>query len=139
MKSILIATDFSKHSKYTIRFILDFMKDTKIPCNIFLLNTFLVLQSNANQVISDNDELKKISKFKLNQEIIEAKNYAANANIIIEAISHMGSLNNVILQLLHKQIFDLVAMGKDEGKHVETISTLLKEEGCTLLVTYLKE
>jgi nucleotide-binding universal stress UspA family protein len=139
MKRILIATDFSCHSKYTITYVLSFLQDTKIPCKITLLNTYMVQQTDPNQVILHNDELKKKSKAGLEKERDEAIGKVENPNISIDVASHMGSLNHVILQLLNKNEVDLVAMGKNGGRNVETISTLLKQQLCPLLITYFKE
>lgn len=139
MKQILIATDFTCHSKHTIQYVLRFMQDTKIPCHITLVNTYMVQQTDPKQVILLNDELKKKSKAGLEQERDEAIGKITNPNISIDIASHMGSLNYVILQLLNKKEIDLVAMGKNGGQHVETISVMLKQQQCPLLITYFKE
>lgn len=139
MKKILITTDFSKHSKNTIKYVLDLLQKMAIPCTVVLLNTYMVLQTDAKQVITLNDEMKKKSKAGLLSEESEAKNLINNPLVTVQTISHMGSLKNVIHQLLKNENFDLVAMGKDGGKHVETIQGLLKEEQCPLLITYLAE
>ena len=139
MKKILITTDFSKHSKNTIKYVLNLFQTSQIPCQITLLNTYVVQQTDAKQVITMNDEMKRKSKEGLLAEEIEAKKLLNNSHISINTTSHMGSLKNVIWQLLKKEKIDLVAMGKDGGKHVETIQTLLKEEECPLLITYLAE
>ena len=136
MKRILIATDFSSHSNHTIQYVLGFLKDTKIPCKITLLNTYMVQQTDPSQVIQLNDELKQKSKAGLEKERDDALRSISNSQITIDVASHMGSLNNVILQLLNKDEVDLVAMGKDGGKNVETISGLLKKQCCPLLITY---
>lgn len=62
-----------------------------------------------------------------------------NPNVTLEVASHMGSLNNVVLQLVQKDKFDMVAMGKSGGDNVETISKMLKQQKCPLLITYLPE
>jgi hypothetical protein len=104
-----------------------------------LLNTYLVQQTDPGQVIKLNDELKNISKAGLEAERLEAVGKITNPHISIETSSHMGSLNYVILQFLQKEKIDMVAMGKNGGKHVETISTLLKQQHCPLLITYKKD
>jgi nucleotide-binding universal stress UspA family protein len=139
MKSILIATDFSCHSKYTIEFVLNFLRDTQIACKILLVNTYMVQQTDPGQVILLNDELKQKSKLGLEQARKSASEINKNPNISIETSSHLGSLKYVILQLLGKEKVDLVAMGKNGGKHVDTISILLKQQACPLLITYIKE
>ena len=136
MKYILITTDFSHHSKYTVQYVLNFMQETNIPCRIILLNTYLPPQTDPDQVISVNDTLRMKSKIGLLQEMVEAQKNIRNPLITIETRSHIGTLKNVILQLLQNNKFDLVAMGKNGGKHVETISVLLKQQHCPLLITY---
>jgi len=96
----------------------------------------MVLQNDAKQVISLNDELKSKSKAGLLEEITQAQKQNKNPQVSIESISHMGSLKNVVHQVLKNEEIDLVAMGKDGGNHVEVISNLLKEEECPLLVTF---
>ena len=139
MKHILIATDFSRHSKYAIQYVLGFLQDTHIPCKITLVNTYMVQHTDPSQVILLNDELKNRSKAGLEQERNDALAKITNPNITIDISSHMGSLNHVILQLLKKTDIDFVAMGKNGGRHVETISKLLKIQKCPLFITYIKE
>lgn len=137
MKGVLIPTDFSHHSTYTIKYVLDLLQNNQGPCRVLLLNSYMVLQTDAKLVISQNDELKAKSKAGLLQDVNYANKNLKNPQITIETISYMGSLKNVIYQVLQKENIDLVAMGKDGGKHVETISALLKEVGkCPLLTTY---
>lgn len=94
-----------------------------------------IQQTDPLQVISFNDELKRRSKAGLERQCADAMRRITNKNITVETASHMGSLNNVILQLLRKEGIDLVAMGKDGGKHVESVSSLLKLQQCPLLIT----
>jgi len=139
MKRILITTDFSANSKHTIEYVLDFLHDTKILSEILLVNTFMVQQTDPLQVIRQNDEFKMRSRAGLEKEKSEALKKINNSNISVNTSSHMGTLSNVILQLLKKEKIDLVAMGKDGGRHVETVAALLREKECPLLITYLKE
>lgn len=137
MQSILIPTDFSEDSKYTIKYVLDLLQNNKGPCRVLLLNAYMVLQTDAKLVISQNDELKKKSRAGLLEEEMFAKTKLTNPEVTIETLSSMGSLKNVIYQVLQKEKIDLIAMGKDGGKNVEVISTMLKSEGlCPLLTTY---
>lgn len=137
MKKVLIATDFSPHAQYTVEYVLDFLQDTKASCEVYLLNTYMVLQNDADRVISVNDQLKKQSQIGLQQAEKAAQKLIKNPLIKISSISRMGSLKNVISQLLKKEKFDFVAMGKNGGKNVESISEVLKEKHCPLLLTYL--
>jgi hypothetical protein len=139
MKRILLPTDFTCHSKHTLEYVLNFLQDTQISCHITLVNTYMVQQTDPRQVIQLNDQLKQTSKKGLEQALDYAQSQIKNPLITVDIASHMGSLNNVVLQMIRDKEFDLVAMGKNGGKHVETISVLLKQLECPLLITYLKE
>lgn len=139
MKKILITTDFSAHSRHTVDYIINLFHDTQIPCNILLLNTFKVLQPDPKKVIATNDELKKLSTLGLEVERSEALRKITNPLIKVDIASHMGSLNNVVLQILQNEKVDLVGMGKKKGRHVEMMSSLLKKYNCPLLITYMEE
>lgn len=136
MKTILIPTDFSSHARYNLEYVLNLVRDTQVPCKLLLVNTYMVQQTDPREVISLNDELKQISKKGLELEKQHALRLSTNPNIQIETASHMGSLGNVVVQLLRRQKIDLVAMGKNGGKHVDSIATLLKQHKCPLLITY---
>ncbi len=137
MKNVLIPTDFSHHSRHSIECVLDLLQNTSKPCRILLVNSFMILQTDAKLVIAQNDEAKQISLDGLLRDKNFANKNLPNPLITIETVSHMGSLRNVISHLLLKERFDLIAMGKDGGKNIETISKLLKVENkCSLLVTY---
>ncbi len=133
MKKILIATAFSPDTQLTLDYVLDLVQDMKAPCKIVLLNTYIVHQTDPTQVISLNDELKKKSKQFLLDTIDEIK--LKNPEICIEVMSHMGSLKNVILQVIQQEKFDLVAISKEGGKQVESITALFKDIKCPLLIT----
>lgn len=139
MKKILIATDFSRHSRYTVEYVLDLMESTRIPCQICLLNTYIVQHPDPSKLIALNDELKSFSKSGLEKERSEAMKRITNPLVTLEIASHMGSLNNVVLQMVQKDKFDMVAMGKSGGDNVETISKILRQQKCPLLITYLPE
>ena len=139
MKKILIATDFSKHSRYTVEYMLELLESTQIPCRICLLNTYIVQHTDPARVILLNDELKNISRTRLERELAELQKKVKNPKISIEIASHMGSLNNVVMQMVQKDNYDMVAMGKNGGENVETISKMLKQQKCPLLITYLRE
>jgi nucleotide-binding universal stress UspA family protein len=137
MKRILIATDFSPHSRTVIDCVVNMIKDNISHCEIILLNTYMVKETDPQKVISLNDELKLASKRSLEHERAELQKKITNPNVSVNIASHMGSLTNVISQLVKTHTVDLVAMGKDGGRNVENVSTILRQIGCPLLVTYL--
>jgi hypothetical protein len=139
MKRILIPTDFSEHSNNSIEYVLEYFKNTKIPCQILLLNTYMVQQTDPSKVILANDDLKKRSLMGLERQRSEALKKNDNPLISIETVSHMGSLNNVIQHLLQKEKIDLVAMDRDNGdrKNLKKVSDILEQRQCPLLITSL--
>ena len=138
MKKILITTDFTFDAKYTLHYVLELLRETQFPCKILLLNTFMVQQTDPSKIIALNDEMKLRSKSGLERQRAEALVGVRNANLSIETASHMGSLTNVILQLLSTSKIDLVAMGKHSGKRVEGVAELLQQKQCSLLITHAK-
>lgn len=140
MKSILVATDFSPQSQHTLRFVLDLLKDTRESSRVLLINTYLINLNNAShELVQNNDELKSLSKKLLEDQKREALEWVRNPNIVIETSSHMGSLTNVVLNLVKKEKIDLVAIGKDGGSHIEQIVSQLKTYNCPLLITNDRE
>jgi nucleotide-binding universal stress UspA family protein len=137
MKNILIPTDFSRHSEYALEYVLDLINEINLPCRLILVNTFIVNKTDHDLIIYVNDHLKKISKDGLAAQKEIALKKKSKTPITVETISQMGSLNNVILQFLQRERIDLVAMGKDGGRHVENVSAILKKLHCPLLITYV--
>ena len=136
MNNILLTTDFSKDSSHSLDYVLDILKDSKFPVKILLLHTFMVQQTDPSKIIILNDEMKLKSKMGLEELRNEAMKKVTNPNISIEVASQMGSLKNVILQLLDTSKFDLVVMGKNGGKQIESVAALLKQRNCPILITH---
>ena len=135
MKNVIIATDFSSHSKNTFQHVLKMLQDTKIPCQIILLNTYMVNEKDPGQVISANDRLKNESRERLEIERQEILKLISNPNITVTTASHIGSLNNVLHQLMQKDQVDLVVMGKGDQEIVAAVSKVLKNKNCRLFVS----
>jgi len=138
MKTILIPTDFSQNSRHTLSYVLGLFQEVQEPCRILLVNTFKVHQTDPRQVIATNDELKMKSKENLERAKTEALGLITNSRITVETVSSMGSLDNVIHQILRQEKIDLVAMGEGSGKHNQAVASMLKDEQCPLLVTFIK-
>jgi nucleotide-binding universal stress UspA family protein len=139
MKSILIPTDFSMHSEYALEHVIGLMHDAKTACRLILVNTYMSPRVEREMIITMNDQLKRISRQGLEEQKAAALKIITQPSITVESTSQMGSLNHVILQLVQTENIDLVAMGKDGGKHVDSIATILKIQNCPLLITYLKQ
>ena len=139
MNSILITTDFSPHSQYTLEYVLNLLEQTRVTSRILLVNTYLMdLQNDPQGLVQRNDELKLLSNNHLDKQKAESLRWIRNPEITIQTASHMGSLPNVISHLIIKEKIDLVAMGNDGGSHVYKIVDLLKKLKCPLLITYQK-
>lgn len=137
MKNVLIPTNFSAESRYALEYVLEFLQYAKVPSRILLVNTYIVqLDGDPQELLSLNDALKAKSRAMLREEVAWARAHCSNPLVTIDSTSHMGSLNNVILNLLRREKIDLVAMGKANGNHVEQVATLLKQQNCPLLITY---
>lgn len=134
MKTILVATDFSPHSRDALKGAVDLLRETQEPSKILLLNTYLVdLNQDPSTLIQRNDELKKQSRNNLEIEKSFALENVRNPLINIETLSHMGSLSNVITNLLRVEKYDLVVMAKQGCHNVEYFEELLKKYNCPFL------
>src|SRR5690606_5793055 len=107
------------------------VQETQELCRVLLLNTYEVKETDPEQVIRLHDELRKISKERLEQEREEAMKLVSNPHIIIETASHIGSLKNVVLQFLKFDRVDLVVLGREEN----ALRDLLQRHRCSLLIT----
>lgn len=127
MKTILIPTDFSQTSKNAIRYAVDFFQDIKVPYKIFLLHAYQVsFETNTSQMIEANDTVKVKVKESLENERKWTLDLSKNSKLEVCTIPHMGSLENVIPQVLKDNKIDLIVIGKNGGEHAEQISKVLK-------------
>ena len=127
MKKVLIPTDFSLESRYAVKYIINFFHELNSPCHITLLNAYLIpSNTNKKDIIELNDKIKKKSQEGLEKDFIYALKLIQSDIIKVETLSYMGSLTNVVISILQQKEVDLIAMGKDGGRHVEQISYLLK-------------
>lgn len=138
MKRILVATDFSEHSRHALKHAIELVRNTEHPVRITLLNSYRVQETDPLRVIDLNDELRRQSKAGLEQERQEALKLIKNPHITIDTASHIGSLSNVILQLLQVGEVDLVVLGKDGGAKLASVEAMLKQKKCPFLVTSLR-
>ncbi|MBL7664522.1 MAG: hypothetical protein JNM93_05270 [Bacteriovoracaceae bacterium] len=116
--NILIPTDFTTQARSLLRYVLDLSQNTQEHLNFFLLNTYLVqMNTEPNQLLQNNDELKQKSKLMLEEEVEWARHYSKNTKLNIMPVSHMGSINNVILNLLSKKAINLVILGDEDHVH----------------------
>jgi nucleotide-binding universal stress UspA family protein len=134
MKSVLVATDFSPQSQTALTYVLDLLRDTKENVRILLVNTYLVdFNRDPQELLRLNDELKLHSR--RNLESIKSDALAAihNPLISIEICSHMGSLANVLTNLIEREKIDAIAVGNENGKFGDQLALLLKKHNCLVL------
>lgn len=138
MVKILVPTDFSTDSKKAIDFAVNFFKD-KSPSKIYLLNTYMVQPTDGNNVIDMNDRIKQMAM----KGLEKAKDYSETLTqkgkvIDIDFETHLkiGSLKNVIYQMIKEQDIDLVVMARDAGKHINEVSKHLKDKSseCPIVI-----
>jgi nucleotide-binding universal stress UspA family protein len=134
MKKILVATDFTEESKEAIDYAVNLLKESPDGGQILLINTYLVQQTDPREILSLNDELRKRSKEGLELEKKAVVRALDNEQVSVSVGSHIGSLINVISNLIYTDDFDLVVMKNRGGEYQETIKTLMKNKKCPLLV-----
>lgn len=131
---ILVPTNFSPDSTKLLEELLVKVQDTRTPTEILLLNTFTVKETNPALVISENDRLKKESLQNLQKLKISTDQKVTNPFILITIASHLGTLRNVIQQILIKEDFDELAISKEQSSDISGIMTFLKEKSCAVYI-----
>lgn len=131
---ILIPTDFSHTSKSLIDQVVNSLHETDTLTEILLLNTFIVKETDPEQVITANDKLKSESKMSLEELKSLTMGKILNPNIQIQTVSHLGTLKNVIQQLLKKEKFDQLAVTKEQATELTTIREFLRDKECSFVI-----
>ncbi|MDA8792105.1 universal stress protein [Bacteriovoracaceae bacterium] len=135
MVRILVPTDFSHDSQKAIDFAVNFFKD-KSPSKIHLLNTYMVQKSDGNNIIDMNDRIKEMAMKGLERAKDYSEQLTKTETIDVETHLKIGSLKNVIYQMIKEQGIDLVVMGRDAGKHINEVSKHLKDKSaeCPIVI-----
>jgi nucleotide-binding universal stress UspA family protein len=138
MKNILIATDFSKHSNDAIHYVINLVQRLHDSCHILLVNSYLIpSDTEKDRMIEVNDKLRTESQNLLKKEKRIVSNLIKSKNITIETISQIGSLHNVILNLIDIKHINLVVIGSCATEQLSIITRGLKgAQHPPLLVTY---
>lgn len=131
---ILIPTDFSSTSRTLIERVVDSLTETNTLTEILLLNTFIVKETDPEFVIVANDKLKSASRSSLEELKLLTLNKIKNPHIQVQTASHLGSLKNVIQQILKKEKFDQLTVTKDQAAELISIKDFLKEKACTFVI-----
>lgn len=110
MKNVLILTDFSDAARNALKYALSWFQDAKISCHVLLLNTYLMPQADADQLVRINDELRDRSFKKLQAEARAAESAVKGGNVDFETVSHMGTLKNIVNHIVaERKIHFLIA------------------------------
>lgn len=131
---ILIPTDFSTTSRDLIEKMVDSLQETNAITEILILNTFIVSETDPELVISANDKLKSESKLSLEELKLSASERIKNPHVQIQTASHLGTLKNVIQQIMKKERFDELTVTKEQANELVSLTEFLKEKACTLSI-----
>lgn len=131
---ILIPTDFSATSRDLIEKMVDSLQETNSITEILILNTFIVNETDPELVIHANDKLKSESKSCLEELKLSASERIKNPQVQILTASHLGTLKNVIQQLMKKEKFDQLTVTKEQASELIPLKEFLKEKACTLSI-----
>lgn len=131
---ILIPTDFSQNSKGLIDEVIASLGETETLTEILLLNTFIVKETDPELVIVANDKLKSESRMSLEELKQLTLNKVLNPHIQIQTASHLGTLKNVIQQILKKERFDQLTVTKEQASDLSAIREFLKEKTCAFVI-----
>lgn len=131
---ILVPTNFSPDSTKLLEEVLLRIQDTRTPTEILLLNTFTVKETNPALVITENDRLKKESLQSLQKLKATTDSKNKNPFVLVTVASHLGTLKNVIQQILIKEDFDEIAITKEQSSDISGILKFLKEKSCAVFI-----
>ena len=135
MKILLIPTDFSAASQKALQYGLSFLRERSLEGRILLLNTYLLPNASANRLVAIHDELRNKSTQKLNEQVCLAEKTIPAHPIHFEALSRMGTLENVMVHLAEEQQVDAVILGiNGNPKEKERVTRLLSQIHCPLIL-----
>lgn len=138
MMNLLVPTDFSYTSKHSIKqFLADFGSMAN-SINITLLNAYELADVDVGNAVILNDNMKAESKNNLDQFKTEIQDAAKSLNLEFKLISHIGSIENVIKEVLNQGSYNLIIMGKNGGSYIEKVSKVLNKihSKCPLIIMY---
>ncbi len=112
MKNILFPTDFSESSQKRLDDALSYLRKEDQSCRVLLLHTYLIPPTPFHDLLKVHDALRQDSLQKLEKEIQRAQVPGSKASL--EALSYLGTLENVISHLAGDQEIDLIIIGDQE-------------------------
>lgn len=131
---ILVPINFSADNSQLLEQILHRIQETRTPTEILLLNTYIVRETNPALVISENDRLKQESLQNLQKLKYETDSKISNPFILVTVASYLGTLKNVVQQILIKEDFDELAISKELSPDIAGIMKFLKEKSCGVFI-----
>ncbi len=131
MRKILITTDFTPQAEKNVELVIDLLKDIRSEVSVLLLNTYLPPRTEPARVIELNDELKKKSREGLAQAKENALASNKNPLVKIETASHLGSLFNVVHNLLGPEKYATVSFCESGAEKIAEL--IHNEKGCILI------
>lgn len=127
MINLLVPTDFSYTSRHSIKqYLRDFVAG-KDPIKVTLLNAYEIADVDVGNAVVLNDHLKSQSRSSLEQMKSEISLSSNDLLLEFELISHIGSIENVIKEVLSRGDFSLIVMGKNGGSYIEKVSKVLNK------------
>ncbi|MCE9624613.1 MAG: universal stress protein [Deltaproteobacteria bacterium] len=134
MKDVLIPTDFSTASKNALESALPILKNGKEPIHVLLLNTFLVPFAPPAESVALHDQLKQYSLDSLEKTRAELEAKTPPGEISFEALSYMGSLENVVAFLVQERKIDCVVLGTDRKSRSDEVIKIMGRVSCPILI-----
>ena len=132
MRKILITTDFSPQASQTIEHVLKLLQGSDSAVSVLLLNTYLLPKADPSKVIEMNDELKRRSRDGLAESLQKAEAENSNPLVSIQTASHLGSLFNVVQNLMGQEKYETVSFCEGGPQKV---AELITKKKCPVLIT----
>lgn len=134
MRTILVPTDFSEAAREALNFALRFANHGSLALDLILMNTYFVPPVPNSRIISTNDELRSHSLSRLEKEALFAKGLIKNKRLTTSTLCRMGTLKNVILQVIEEKKIDLVILGIRGSKRKDEVFDILNRSQCPVLI-----
>jgi hypothetical protein len=139
MKKILLLVNDPLPAENALASTIHFLGAHSITCSILLLRTYLVPKASKQEVIFLNDQAKDKSQQELlaMQEKILKYTSPWASSLLVESQSTMGSLRNIIPQIIEERKIDLVIVGAENKQEDEVANCLQTSQyKCPLLIIF---
>lgn len=114
MKKILVATEFSAPSENALKSVAKWIKAASGIWTVVLLKTYKIAPGTpSDRVIEENDRIKVLAQELLAEEREFLLRELEGKSVRVEAGARMGSIHNIVGQMLAKDDFEAVAVFKD--------------------------